>query len=187
MQNAISRRQLLQHLGLIAAGLAVACTPLKVVLSAYPQAFDDDADLLDRVLRAFTRTVIPAAPPDDPDLVRAFTDPALPFAPYAAFFAADLARRAGKRFGMPFERLDLAERGDVIREALSADGTTQKLYSSAILLAQVAFYACIYDDKRGCELIGFEGGYRWHPPHAITHPDAARFLGDAMTADGNYA
>ncbi len=183
----LTRRQLLQHLGLITAGLAVACTPLKVLTSAYPQAFDDDAELTDGVLRAFALTVIPSAPAGDPDLTRAFTDPDLPFAPYAGFFASDLARRAEKRFQTPFERLGVAERAAVIREALAADGTTQKLYGSAILLAQVAFYAGIYDDKRGCELIGFEGGYHWHPLAAITHPDPARFLPDALTADGNYS
>jgi hypothetical protein len=139
------------------------------------------------VLRAFALTVIPAAPPDDPHLTRAFTDPDLPFAPYAAFFASDLARRAGNRFGAPFDRVGLPERGAVIREALAADGTTQKLYGSAILLAQVACYAGIYDDKRGCGLIGFEGGYHWHPLAAITHPEPARFLPDALTADGNYS
>src|SRR2546428_5219266 len=94
----LTRRQLLQHLGLITAGLAVACTPLKVLTSAYPQAFDDDAELTDGVLRAFALTVIPSAPAGDPDLTRAFTDPDLPFAPYAGFFASDLARRAGERF-----------------------------------------------------------------------------------------
>src|SRR2546428_3408689 len=104
----LTRRQLLQHLGLITAGLAVACTPLKVLTSASPQAFDDDAELTDGVLRAFALTVIPSAPAGDPDLARAFTDPDLPFAPYAGFFASDLARRAGRRVETPFQRPGLA-------------------------------------------------------------------------------
>ena len=49
----IPRRQALHQLGLIAAGLAAACTPVRVLVSAYPQAFDDDDELVDRVLRAF--------------------------------------------------------------------------------------------------------------------------------------
>lgn len=183
----LTRRQLLPYLGLIAAGLAVACTPLKILTGAYPQAFDDDPELLERVLRAFVRTVIPPAPADDPDVTRAFTDPDLPFAPYAGFFAADLARRARERFAAPFERLSVAQRGAVVRDALAADGTTQKLYGSAILLAQVAFYAGIYDDKRGCEAIGYEGGYHWHPLAALTYPEPARFLPEPLTADGNYS
>ena len=103
----IPRRQALRQLGLIAAGLAAACTPVRVLVSAYPQAFDDDDELVDRVLRAFVTAVIPGAPADDPDLVRAYTDPAYPFAQYVGFFAADLSRRAAQRFaGRPFERLD---------------------------------------------------------------------------------
>src|SRR2546428_11241529 len=95
-------RQLRRPLGLIAGGRPVACTPLRVLPSASPQAFDDDAELTDGVLRAFALTVIPSAPAGDPDLTRAFTDPDLPFAPYAGFFASDLARRAEKRGPAPF-------------------------------------------------------------------------------------
>ncbi len=55
MQDNISRRQLLQQLGLIAAGLAAACTPVRVLVNAYPQRFDDDPVLVDRVLSAFVK------------------------------------------------------------------------------------------------------------------------------------
>src|SRR5438045_9801048 len=84
----ISRRQALRQLGLVAAGLTAACTPMRVLVSAYPQAFDDDDGLVDRVLRAFVTAVIPGAPADDPDLVRAHTDPAYPFAQYAGVSAS---------------------------------------------------------------------------------------------------
>src|SRR2546428_4330849 len=123
----LTRRQLLQHLGLITAGLAVACTPLKVLTSAYPQAFDDDAELTDGVLRAFALTVIPSAP-GDPDLARSFTDPDLPFAPYAGFFASDLARRAGKPVETPFQRLDVPHPGAPTPQALPPDRTTHKVH-----------------------------------------------------------
>ncbi len=188
MQDHISRRQLLQQLGLIAAGAAVtACTPLKVLVNAYPQAFDTDPALVERVLRAFVTAVIPGAPADDPDLIRAFTDH-YPFAEYAAFFAADLSRRARERFGegaAAFERLAPEQRVAVIRDGLAADRTSRKLYGGAITLAQIAFYAGIYDAKRGCALIGFEGANQWHPLSDLTHPDPARFLAAAMTPDGN--
>src|SRR2546428_14124573 len=146
----LTRRHLLQHLALITAGLAVACTPLKVLTSAYPQAFDDDAELTDRVLRAFALTVIPSAPASDPDLARAFTDPDLPFAPYAGFFASDLARRAGKRFETPFERLDGAPRAAGIRGAVAADGPTPKLYGGATLPGRGAVSRGLSRAKRGC-------------------------------------
>ena len=184
----IPRRQALRQLGLIAAGLAAACTPVRVLVSAYPQAFDDDDELVDRVLRAFVTAVIPGAPADDPDLVRAYTDPAYPFAQYVGFFAADLSRRAAQRFeGRPFERLDVRQRTAVIAEGLAADGTTRKLYNGAVMLAQIAFYAGMYDDKKGCPMIGFEGGYHWHAPSDMTHPSPERFLSHARTADGNFA
>ncbi len=186
MQDLISRRQLLQHLGLIAAGLAAACTPARVLLNAYPRTFDDDPELVDRVLRAFVTTVIPGAPADTPDLVRAFTDPDYPFAEYAAFFAADLARRGRERFGEPaFERLGVEQRAAVIRDGLAADATSRKLYNGAITLAQIAFYAGIYDANKGCALIGFEGANHWHPLADITHPEPARFLAAALTPEGN--
>jgi|SRR5437660_6526429 len=186
--NAIPRRHALRQLGLIAAGLAAACTPMRVLTSAYPQVFDDDDGLVDRVLRAFVTAVIPDAPQDDPDLVRAHTDPAYPFAQYAGFFAADLSRRAARRFGArAFERLDVGERTAVIAEGLAADATTRKLYSGAVVLAQIAFYAGIYDPRKGCPAIGFEGGNHWHPLTDITYPDPERFLSHTRTADGNYA
>lgn len=184
----ISRRQALRRFSVVAAGLAVACTPVRVLVNAYPQAFDDDDELVDRVLRAFVITVIPGAPSDDPDLVRAYTDPVYPFAEYAGFFAADLSRRAARRFdGRRFEQLTAPERTAVIAEGLAADGTTRRLYNGAVVLAQIAFYAGIYDDKKGCALIGFDGGYRWHPAMDMTHPHPERFVSRALTGDGNYA
>ncbi len=184
----IPRRQAIRGLAFLTVGLVAACTPLRVLVDAYPQVFDDDDELVDRVLRAFVTAVIPGAPADDPNLVRAHTDPAYPFAQYAGFFAADLSRRAAQRFdGRPFEQLDVHQRTTVIVDGLKADGTTRKLYSGAIALAQIAFYAGMYDDRKGCALIGFEGGYRWHAPNDITYHDPARFLSYARTADGNYA
>ncbi len=185
----ITRRQALRQLSVAAAGLALAaCTPLRVLVNAYPRVYDDDEELLDRVLRAFVTTVIPGAPSDAPDLVRAYTDPAYPFAEYVGFFAADLCRRAARRFGgRPFDQLTTAERTAVIAEGLAADGTTRRLYNGAIVLAQVAFYAGIYDDENGCALIGFEGRYRWHSVTNITHPHPERFVSRALTGDGNYA
>jgi len=185
--HTIPRRQALRQLALLAVGCTAACTPLRVLVSAYPQAFDDDDTLVERVLRAFITAVIPGARPDDPDLVRAHLDPAYPFAPYAGFFAADLSGRARRAFGgRPFELLDVAERTAVIHEGLAADATTRKLYNGAVVLAQISCYAGIYDDRKGCSLIGFEGGYHWHSAADITHPDAERFLSHACTADGNY-
>src|SRR5207247_10445095 len=158
------------------------------LVHADPCAFVADPALVDRVLRAFVTTAIAGAAADAPDLVRALTDPDYPFAQFAAFFAAVLTRRGERRFGEPaFERLTPDQRAAVIRDGLEADATTRKMYNGAVTLAQVAFYAGIYDAQRGCALIGFEGGYHWHPLSEITYPDPALFLAAALTPDGNAA
>ena len=182
----ISRRDVLRTLGLITAGVAVsACTPLRILTRAYPDAFKHDRDKVERVLRAFVITVIPGAPADSRDLVRAYFDRDYPFARYAAFFASDLCRRASERFGHDrFWEFDGRQRTQVISDGLVADGTTRKLYGGAVFLAQVSFYGGIYDDDTGCPLIDFPGRYRGD---AVSYDDAQRFLPGALTHTGNYA
>lgn len=186
-ESQLSRRDALRQLSVVVAGLAAACTPLRVVLHDYPRDFETDPALLDRVLRAFVTTVIPEADPGAPDLVRAFNDPALPFAAYRAFFASDLSRRAAERFGEPaFERLSLERRTAVVTDGLNADATTKRLYTGAVFLTQASYYAGMYDDAAGCPLIGFEGAYRFRGLDAFTHPDPERFLAATATRDGNF-
>lgn len=182
----ISRRDVLRTLGLITAGMAVsACTPLRIITGAYPDEFKHGGDKVERVLRAFVLTVIPGAPADSRDLVRAYFDRDYPFARYAAFFASDLCDRACERFGHGrFWELEVGQRTQVVRDGLAADETTRKLYGGAIFLAQVSFYAGIYDDDSGCPLIDFPGRYRGD---AVSYDDAPRFLPDALTHTGNYA
>lgn len=188
MSQSITRRAALRTLGLVALGASVGCTPLRVVLDRHPRALDDDADLEDRVLRAFLATVIPGVAADAADAIRVFHDPAYPFAKYAKFFAGDLCRRAANRSGgRTFDALSPAERTAVVQEGLAADGTTRKLYGGAIYLIQIATYAGIYDDRGGCPLIGFEGGYHFRPRTEITYPEPDQFLAAALTAAGNYA
>jgi hypothetical protein len=187
-KTALSRRDALRHGGVLIAGLAAACTPLRIVLHDYPRRFETDEALRERVLRAFALTVIPEADPGAPNLTRAFSDPSYPFAAYRAFFASDLSRRGADRFGEPaFDRLTQAQRTVVIEDGLQADATTRKLYTGAIYLLQISFYAGIYDDDAGCPLIGFEGTSRFRGFDALTYPDPERFLGRSTTRDGNPA
>ena len=161
-----------------------ACTPLRIITRAYPDDFKHGSDKVERVLRAFVVTVIPGAPANSRDLVRAYVDRAYPFAPYAAFFASDLCDRACERFGHGrFWELELRQRTQVISDGLAADATTRKLYGGAIFLAQVSFYSGIYDDDTGCPLIDFSGRYRGD---AVSYDDPQRFLPDALTRSGNY-
>jgi hypothetical protein len=185
-QTSIARREALRRLGVLTAGLASACTPLRIVLHDYPSAFDGE-EASDRVLRAFVLTVIPEADARDPNLLRAFRDPDLRFAPYRGFFVSDLCQRSAARTGESFDRLNQAERLAVVQEGLGADATTARLYTGAILVAQASYYGGIYDDTRGCALIEFEGAYQFRGLAAITYPDPERFLSWPLTADGNCA
>jgi hypothetical protein len=184
----VTRRDALRRLGILTAGVASACTPLRIVLHDYPRSFDEDAACGERVLRAFVLTVIPEAEASNPNLARAFSDPDLHYAPYRGFFVSDLCRRAEARTGAAtFERLSLAERTAVVQDGLQADATTARLYTGAILVAQASYYAGIYDDRRGCPLIGFDGTYQFRGLAAITYPDPERFLSWSATPDGNWA
>src|SRR2546425_372730 len=140
LPRALSRRDALRSLGLIAAGVAVGCTPLRLALHDYPSELDA-RDMLDRVLRAFATAVVPAARADEPDLVRALGDPYYPFAEYRAFFADDLRSRAQRLFATrDFDRLELQQRTAVIQDGLTnADWATKKLYTGAVYLTQISY------------------------------------------------
>ena len=184
----VSRRSALARLTVLACGTALgACTPLRLLAGWYPQEFDRDPELRDRVLRAFVDTVIPGVPLDAPDLARAFDDPALPFADHAAFFAADLCRRAEAGWGCRFHELGQARRVAVVQQGLRSDRTSRRLYEGAIFLAQVSVFAGIYDDTRGCPLIEFEGRYRIRPLRELSFPDPNDFLPRSTTASGHAA
>ena len=183
----ISRRSVLRGLGAIATMLAGGCTPTRVILRAYPAQFRNGSETSDRVLRAFAVTVVPSASEDHPNLIRALGDPQFPLAPHRGFLASDLDQRAMERHSTPFDQLPPATRAAVIADGLAADRITRKLYTGAILLTQIAFYAGIYDDGAGCPLIGFEGRYQFRGLANITYPDAAAFLAASATSDGNPA
>lgn len=181
----LSRAEFLKRIGLAACGLAAGCTPLRIVLHDYASAFED-RDVTEPVLRGFVTAVIPGAPRDAPDLARVYLDRDYPFAPYAAFFASDLCRRAHRLFGTAnFHRLDLAQRTRVIQDGLRADSTTKKLYHGALFLGQISFYAGIYGDQAGCALIEFEGSKGILPLEQQTYAMPERYLASALTSNGN--
>lgn len=188
MTQPVSRRAVLRTMGLASVALVAGCTPLRILLHDYPKMFDDDRSLTDRILRAFVITVLPGADPRAPDLTRAFFDPAYPFAPRASYFAADLCRRSSRAFGRSaFDGLDPGRRSQIIDGALHDDATTRRLYNGAIFLAQVAVYAGIYDDSRGCDLIEFHGSRGLLGPHDQRYPHPELYLAREVTADGNAA
>jgi len=183
----MSRREAVRWLGLGAAGIAVAaCAPVQIALHHWPERFDADEELTDRVLRAFVDTVVPGAAGVDP--ARVYADPFYGLAPYRSFLAVDLCRRAERLHGDGrFDRLPSEARTAVVRDGLHADGTTRRLYTGAAFVAQLSTYAGVYDDERGCPLIEFEGRYRPRPLDQVTYPSPGRFLAAGVTTDGNYA
>jgi hypothetical protein len=184
----IRRKTFLLRAGLLLGGCLAGCTPLQLALKAYPSRFRDDPVLVDAYLRAFVATVIPGTPADDPNLVCIYTDIDYPFHAHYGFFVSDLARRSDSLFGdEDFPGLDPGRRIRVIRDGLDGDAIASRLYQGAIFMAQVSFYGSIYDDARGCPLIGYPGTESYHDPSDISYPDAAAHLSRESTNDGNYA
>lgn len=185
----LSRRAALRRIAAGAFGLGTAgCTPARILLHLYPESFDHDSPMRERVFAAFATTVVPSASPTDPNLIRAYTDARFPLAKYGAFFASDLCRRAQRAGGChTFDQLDLATRRRVIAEAAADHGATGRLYRGAIYLTQIALYSGFYDDAHGVPAIGFDGPCRSANVAATSYPDAERFLPRPLTADGNPA
>ncbi len=183
--RSISRAEFLKYAAVMVTSAAVGCTPLRVVTKSYPKRYDNDRDLVGRTLRAFVDAIIPGAPLDEPNLVKAFGDPNYPFYKIRGFFVSDLNARARKAFRKSFESLSRAERTGIVRNALDGGPVTSRLYRGAILLTQVSFYAGIYDDAGGCPLIDFRGasGIAWSGASAT--PVDRALLAAECTSDGN--
>lgn len=182
----MTRRQALAAFGVLGVGALVGCTPLKVGLRIYPEEFNSQPDLADSVLRSFVETVIPGASSRDETLVQVYYDEYYPFANYRNYFCADLCKRAQKKYGENrFDRLSPEQRTHVVQDGLNADRITARLYNGAIFLAQISFYAGIYDDKAGCRLIGYEGRNWGVPLEDQTYPNPEQYLASPMTANGN--
>lgn len=186
-ERSMTRRQALATLGVLGLGALAGCTPIKVGLQIYPEEFNSQPDLTKSILGSFVETVIPGASGQDEKSVRVYYDDYYPFANYRNYFSADLCRRAEKRFGEKrFDRLTPEQRTRVVQDGLDSDRITARLYNGAIFLAQISFYAGIYDDHAGCGLIGFEGRNWGVPMGEQTYPNPEQFLASPMTANGNF-
>ncbi len=185
--NTVSRRFVLTTFALSAATLGAGCTPVRFLLRTTSPDLAEDPRRIYEVLKGFVDAVVPGCDPDHAAAIRALGDPQLPFAKYRSLLASDLCKRAGERCGHRyFERLPRSERTRVIADGLSADRLTQKLYTGAVFLTQVALLAGIYDDEAGAPLMHFDGAYQFQGLAAVTYPSPERFLPAALTATGNY-
>ena len=156
---------------------------VRMLLSLYPSKYRRDTDFQDRVLRAFVVTVIPGADPAEPDIVRMYHDTHYPFFPYTGYLVYALERRGNPEGG--FAALTPDERTRAVQRALAGDDTTSRLFKGAILMAQVSYFAGIYHPERGCPLIDFPGKNAGFTPEELSLPDAAAYVGDGTTVDGN--
>jgi hypothetical protein len=183
--RAITRAEFLRIAAVSLGAAAAACTPLRIAAHAYPDRYDEDRRVIDQVLRAFVDVVIPGVPPNDPNLVKAFGDPNFPFHKLRGFFVSDLNARARKRFRRGFQALTRSDRTAIVERGLRSDAITARIYRGAVFLAQVSFYAGIYDEMRGCPLIGFHGASGVRMNQAAGGPADRGLLALERTADGN--
>ncbi len=111
-----------------------------------------------------------------------------PLARYSDFLASDLDRRAKRQYRRPFASLSLDQRTVLLKDALaSRDRTTQRLYTGAVFLTEAAVYGGIRDDRAGCRLTGFPGGYQLVPRTKVDGTLTARLSGLSRSLDGNPA
>jgi len=184
----LNRREALARLGAMVAGLTGACAPAQMLARLNPGELDIDAMRVERNLRAFALTIVPAASESDPALVRPFHDQHYPLAHFRGLFAADLARRARARGGEThLNRLSLEDREAIVREGLHGDPVMRRLYTGAVFMVQLAALGGIYSESAEVPLLGFEGQYRFHGIEAITYPEPGQYLSAPLSADGNPA
>ncbi|MGH7455398.1 MAG: hypothetical protein ACRENG_28855, partial [bacterium] len=166
---------------------ATGCSPVRILLKAYPEKFDQDKQLVEKTLRAFVLTVVPGASLDDPNLIRIYSDDYYPFCRYCGFFVFDLAKRSAKLYGDErFDQFVLAQRTAVIETGLRADASVARLYRAAVFMAQVSFYGGIYEDEKGCPLIDFHGTQSAFGDEKMFYPQCTALLAREITRDGNY-
>lgn len=165
---------------------AAVVTAVRMLFDLYPREIRKDLELQDHILRAFVLTIIPGADARDPDMVRMYHDTDYPFYPYTGFLVYDLGRRSLRTYGTgAFHQLSAPERTSLLQDALSSDDTTSRLYRGAMLMAQVSYYAGIYDPDKGCSLIDFPGRNAGFSLSELAGKNVEAALGDEMTVDGN--
>lgn len=183
----ISRLDFIKKIVLLTGAIVSGCTPVRVLLNSYPDKYDDDKKLSRQILGAFVLTIIPGGNPDDPDLCKIFNDEFYPFYKFCGFFTSDLCGKSKKLFGTEkFFELSFNQRTKVIQDGLDDDVTTSRLYTSAIYIAQVSYFSCIYNDDKACSLIDFPNSYEFMETD-MYYKDFNKMLADEVTSSGNYS
>lgn len=175
-------------LTLLAGGIAAACTPVRMGLKIYPEEFHADDALVDETLRAYVLTIIPGLPDDTPDITRPFHDELFGLGPYRGYLASDLCDRAERLTGdSSFAALAYEQRALIVAAAMASGGVTTRLYNGAAFAVQIATYASIYDDGRGCPINDFEGRFTLDQMATVRDPRFERFVELTASGTGNPA
>ena len=169
-------------LPLLGGSGAIGCSTLRIASGLAPgarrRARDREAD----VMQAFCTAVVPVSADEVNDVARAYRDPEFPLARHLPLLVHDLDARS---HGAGFDRLADDERREIVLDGSEARGPVGRLYRGAILLTQVAFYASIYDDERGCPAIDYPGAGELADRALQTYADPESYFGRSHSADGN--
>jgi hypothetical protein len=185
---AISRRRVLAWIAAAAAlplaggSGAIGCSTLRLASGLTPGARRRALGRESGVMEAFCATVVPVTAEEAADVVRVYRDPEFPLAQHLPLLIRDLDARSG---GEGFDRLPADARREIVLDGSEANGPIGRLYRGAILLTQVAFYASIYDDERGCPAIDYPGAGELTELAEQTYADSSSFLGVSYSPDGN--
>lgn len=171
-----TRRQVLRLFSAGLGALAAGCTPVRILLNDAAPPFHDDVVVAEPILRAFVATIVPGIRADRPGAADIFFDRFYPLAARRAWFAGDLNSRARRRFRRPFTDLTEAQRAAIVEGGLLAGGVTARVYTGAVLLAQVAVFGGLVEADGSCPVIGFRGPAGLVPLAMQSHPDPERFM-----------
>ena len=183
----ISRRHFTKGLIFSIGSILAGCTPVKIILKAYPKAFRTNRSLQEDMLRLFALTIVPGADLSDPKSTNIYFDTYYPFAEYVPFFLSDVNSRANADFGgRPFTLLSQGEREKLILDAIQkGDAVTRKLYLGAIYMTRANVYAGIYNDNVGCPHIGFHGTSQEFKGSEMYYPNANEYFAHSTSYSGN--
>lgn len=173
---------------MLGGGVAAACTPVRMGLRIYPEEFKFDNALVDETLRAYVLTVIPGLPEDTPDVTRPFYDELFGLGPYRGYLASDLCDRAERLTGnRSFAGLSYEQRALIVAAGMASGGVTTRLYNGSAFAVQIATYASIYDDGRGCPINEFEGRFTLKQMASVSDARFDRFVELTASGTGNPA
>src|SRR5690606_3960313 len=183
----ISRLNFLKWASLLTVSVLTGCSQIKYLTGSYPDKYKIDSDKNDFILRSFVITVIPGADENDPDLTKIFNDDYYSFKSFCGFFISDLCSKSKELFGTEeFHLLNETKRTFIIEQGLNDGAMMKRLYTAAIVMAQVSYYSGIYNPDAGCKLIDFPGTNSSYSEDEMFYQDTAKYFANEITNNGNY-